>query len=228
MCYKLYSYLTSFGKKYDRFSLSCKQIDIYLSTDIFGLIQYLSVWCMSHTTSFKNRWLKHISLDQLYWFWSSCLLHVQIKKKHRRKLVAYSFWHHYRGQILWKQTSFPITYSEIGCGLWYPMPVSSEAKFAEFEDAVWNCTIKCKILMVFKIFVACLLQNTGISNSSHAVRDLGRVRQYPPWLLFAAFVDSMGYPRYNPQKTRKQWRTRDRRFHWLWGWFPDLKIIFML
>ena len=66
------------------------------------------------------------------------------------------------------------------------------------------------------------------ANSSHAVRDLGRVRQYPPWLLFAAFVDSVGYPRYNPQKTRKQWRTRDRRFHWLWGWFPDLKIIFMM
>ena len=41
-------------------------------------------------------------------------------------------------------------------------------------------------------------------NSSHAVRDLGRVRQYPPWLLFTTFVDSVGYPRYNPQKTRKQ------------------------
>ena len=65
-------------------------------------------------------------------------------------------------------------------------------------------------------------------NSSHAVRGLSRVRQYPPWLLFAAFVDSVGYPRYNPQKTRKQWRTRDRWFHWLWGWFPDLKIIFMM
>ena len=65
-------------------------------------------------------------------------------------------------------------------------------------------------------------------NSSHAVRDLGRVRQYPPWLLFAAFVESVGCPRYNPQKTRKQWHTRDRRFHWLWGWFPDLKIIFMM
>ena len=41
-------------------------------------------------------------------------------------------------------------------------------------------------------------------NPSHAVRDLSRVRQYPLWLLFTAFVDSMGYPRYNPQKTRKQ------------------------
>ena len=41
-------------------------------------------------------------------------------------------------------------------------------------------------------------------SSSHAVRDLGRVRQYPPWLLFAAFVDYVVYPRYNPQKTRKQ------------------------
>ena len=65
-------------------------------------------------------------------------------------------------------------------------------------------------------------------NSSHAVRGLSRVRQYPPWLLFATFVEFVGYPRYNPQKTRKQWRTRDRRFHWLWGWFPDLKIIFMM
>ena len=44
----------------------------------------------------------------------------------------------------------------------------------------------------------------GMSNSSHAVRDLGRVRQYPPWLLFAAFVESVGCPRYNRQKTRKQ------------------------
>ena len=73
-----------------------------------------------------------------------------------------------------------------------------------------------------------ILNNCRNFNSSHAVRDLGRVRQYPPWLLFAAFVESVGCPRYNPQKTRKQWRTRDRRFHWLWGWFPDLKIIFMM
>ena len=41
-------------------------------------------------------------------------------------------------------------------------------------------------------------------NPSHAVRDLSCVRQYPPWLLFTAFVDSVGYPRYNPQKTLKQ------------------------
>ena len=66
-----------------------------------------------------------------------------------------------------------------------------------------------------------LIQN--YFNSSHAVRALGRERQYPLWLLFAAFIDSVGYPRYNPQKKCKQWRTRDRRFHWLWGWFPDLK-----
>ena len=46
-------------------------------------------------------------------------------------------------------------------------------------------------------------------NSSHAVRDLGRVRQYPLWLLFTTFVDSVEYPRYNPQKTRKQWREID-------------------
>ena len=31
------------------------------------------------------------------------------------------------------------------------------------------------------------------TNSSHAVRDLSRVRQYPPWLLFMAFVNSVGY-----------------------------------
>ena len=65
-------------------------------------------------------------------------------------------------------------------------------------------------------------------NPSHAVRDLSRVRQYPLWLLFTAFVDSVGYPRYNPQKIRNQWCTRDQQFHWLWGWFPDLKIIFMM
>ena len=41
-------------------------------------------------------------------------------------------------------------------------------------------------------------------NSSHAVRGLSRVRQYPPWLLFATFVEFVGYSRYNPQKTRKQ------------------------
>ena len=35
-------------------------------------------------------------------------------------------------------------------------------------------------------------------NPSHAVRDLSRVRQ------LTAFVDSVGYPRYNPQKTCKQ------------------------
>ena len=38
-------------------------------------------------------------------------------------------------------------------------------------------------------------------NLSHVVRDLSCVRQYPLWLLFTTFVDSMGYPKYNPQKT---------------------------
>ena len=65
-------------------------------------------------------------------------------------------------------------------------------------------------------------------NPSYAVCDLSRVWQYPPWLLFTTFVDSVGYPRYNLQKTCKQWRMRDQQFHWLWGWFPDLKIIFMM
>ena len=37
------------------------------------------------------------------------------------------------------------------------MPVSPEAKFAKFEGALWNGTIKNKNLMVFKIFVAYLL-----------------------------------------------------------------------
>ena len=34
---------------------------------------------ISHATSSKNRFLKRISCDQLYQFWSSCLLLVQIK-----------------------------------------------------------------------------------------------------------------------------------------------------
>ena len=46
-------------------------------------------------------------------------------------------------------------------------------------------------------------------NPSHAVRDLCRVQQYPPWLLFTAFVDSVGYPRYNPQKTHNDTREID-------------------
>ena len=54
-------------------------------------------------------------------------------------------------------------------------------------------------------------------NPSYAVCDLSHVRQYPPSLLFTTFVDFVGYPRYNPQKTCKQWRMRDRWFHWLWG-----------
>ena len=48
------------------------------------------------------------------------------------------------------------------------------------------------------------LRGLRLVNPSHAVRDLSRVRQYPPWLLFTVFVDSVGYPRYNLQKTRKQ------------------------
>ena len=40
-------------------------------------------------------------------------------------------------------------------------------------------------------------------NPSHAVWDLSHMRQYPPWLLFTTFVDSVGYPRYNQQKTCK-------------------------
>ena len=38
-------------------------------------------------------------------------------------------------------------------------------------------------------------------NPSHAVHDISCARQYPPWLLFTTFVVSVGYPRYNPQKT---------------------------
>ena len=97
-------------------------------------------------------------------------------------------------------------------------------------------SVKTLIRLMFKLVMTntfyrcliCSISSADLLNSSHAVRDSGRVRQYPPWLLFAAFVESVGCPRYNPQKTRKQWRTRDRRFHWLWGWFPDLKIIFMM
>ena len=90
----IYSNPTSFGKKkkYDHFSFLCKQMDIYLrksvhyykgylSADIFGLIQYLSAWHISHATSSKNRFLKRISWDQLCQLCSSCLLllHMQIK-----------------------------------------------------------------------------------------------------------------------------------------------------
>ena len=115
-----------------------------------------------------------------------------------------------------------------------------------FTWFLWMCEIKVTILVeAYKSYVnvwthagtVMIDQFQGIWKqwlqqmhfiSSHAVRDLSRVRQYPPWLLFTAFVDSVGYPRYNPQKTCKQWRTPNQRFHWLWGWFPDLKIIFMM
>ena len=50
-----------------------------ISADIFGLIQYLSAWRLLHATSSINRFLKRISCYQLHQFWSSCLLHVQIK-----------------------------------------------------------------------------------------------------------------------------------------------------
>ena len=90
----LYWYQTSFDQKYDHFSLLCKQMDIYLrkvyivrkvtSAPTFlpftyMLQTFLSVWRISHVTSSKNRFLKPISCDQLYQFWSSCLLYVQIK-----------------------------------------------------------------------------------------------------------------------------------------------------
>ena len=52
-------------------------------------------------------------------------------------------------------------------------------------------------------------------NPSHAVHNICRVRHYPPWLLFATFVVSVGYPRYNPQKTCKQLRMQGQQFHWL-------------
>ena len=35
-------------------------------------------------------------------------------------------------------------------------------------------------------------------NPSHAVHDLSRVRQYSPWLLFTAFVNSVGVPKVQP------------------------------
>ena len=80
------------------------------------------------------------------------------------------------------------------------------------------CALRWNLVSLLRIYVQFnhkIKFKLFFFNSSHAVRDLGRVRQYPPWLLFAAFVESVGCPRYNPQKTRKQWRTRDRRFHWL-------------
>ena len=96
--------------------------------------------------------------------------------------------------ICWSQNSAHA--QTLYCLLWYihVLPV------------VWKSSKQqSKTLLSIKQLI--LLSST--ISSSHAVRDLGRVRQYPPWLLFAAFVDSVGYPRYNPQKTRKQWRTRD-------------------
>ena len=88
----------------------------------------------------------------------------------------------------------------------------------------WNGCSKCWHWLSSRTFK--WPYDKSIFNPSHAVHDLSRVRQYVPWLLFTIFVNSVGYPRYNPQKTRKQWCTRDRRFQWLWGWFPDLKIIY--
>ena len=88
-----YTYLLvsdQFWLKYYHFCLLCKQMDIYLRKvyivrkvtsvqTFFGLIQYLSAWHILHATSSKNIFLKRISCDQLYQFWSSCPLHVQIK-----------------------------------------------------------------------------------------------------------------------------------------------------
>ena len=44
-------------------------------------------------------------------------------------------------------------------------------------------------------------------NPSHAVRDLSHVRQYPPWLLFTAFVDSVG----TQGTTRRRHANNDER-----------------
>ena len=60
-------------------------------------------------------------------------------------------------------------------------------------------------------------------NPCLAVHGICRIRHYPQWLLFAAFVISMGCPRSNLQKTSEQWCRPDWRYHWLWGWFPNLK-----
>ena len=97
----------------------------------------------------------------------------------------------------------------------WPGPFEQTYNPPHHRSFIWNLTLIGLVVSEKKMF-----------NPSHVVRDLSRVRQYPPWLLFTAFVNSMWYPRYNPQTTRKQWRTRDRRFHWLW--FSDLKIIFMM
>ena len=68
---------------------------------------------------------------------------------------------------------------------------------ADFAPDLSECTLH---LFSYVSLHDCII----LINPSHAVRDLSRVRQYPPWLLFTAFVDSVGYSRYNPQKTRKQ------------------------
>ena len=65
--------------------------------------------------------------------------------------------------------------------------------------------MKC---FIFHIFSSNFKLN--IVNPSHVVCDLSRMRQYPPWLLFMTFVDSVGYLRYNLQKTIMQTMTHMR------------------
>ena len=48
------------------------------------------------------------------------------------------------------------------------------------------------------ITVLCSQPHCSNFNSSHAVRDLSRVRLYPPWLLFTAFCRFRGVPKVQP------------------------------
>ena len=59
--------------------------------------------------------------------------------------------------------------------------VCPDDRFGTHETLSWGAGCKADL-------ISCL---PGI-NPSHAVCDLSRVRQYPPWLLFTAFVDSGG------------------------------------
>ena len=87
-----YSHPPSFGPKYGQVSFFCKQMDIFQekvyifrkatsASTFFGLpvIKILSAWRMAHAASSKNRFKKRISLDQLYRFWPSRLLQVQLE-----------------------------------------------------------------------------------------------------------------------------------------------------
>ena len=123
-----YSCPTTFGKKKKKIILASYVnkilMDIYLIylTLLERLPQRWHFWpnpilvCVTYmdATTSKNMFLKHISWDQLYQFWSSYLLQVQIKNI--VEIVWPSVWHHYRTNFV--ETNSFSHYSETGCVLW--------------------------------------------------------------------------------------------------------------